>query len=99
MSVKNEEDEDAPPLIWAAQARLGEKEEADRGLSSFAVDHPEQANPFYTKLDNFLLGKISEQDLLAAADSVDEKKRQTAGRSLVLRRPQTIVRQRQSRRC
>jgi lipoprotein NlpI len=39
------------------------------------VDHPEQANPFYTKLDNFLLGKISEQDLLAAADSVDEKKR------------------------
>jgi len=71
----NEEDEDAPPLIWAAQARLGEKEAADRGLSSFAVDHPEQANPFYTKLDNFLLGKTSEQDLLAAADSLEEKKR------------------------
>lgn len=71
----NEEDEDAPPLIWAAQARLGEKEAADRGLSSFVADHPEQANPFYTKIDNFLLGKIGEQDLLAAADSVEEKKR------------------------
>ena len=71
----NEEDEDAPPLIWAAQARLGEKEAADRGLSSFVADHPEQANPFYTKIDNFLLGKMSEQDLLAAADSVEEKKR------------------------
>jgi lipoprotein NlpI len=71
----NQEDEDAPPLIWAAQARLGEKEAADRGLSSFVADHPEQANPFYTKIDNFLLGKMSEQDLLAAADSVEEKKR------------------------
>ena len=71
----NQEDEDAPPLIWAAQARLGEKEAADRGLSSFVADHPEQANPFYTKIDNFLLGKIGEQDLLAAADSVEEKKR------------------------
>ena len=38
-------------------------------------NHPEQANPFYTKIDNFLLGKMSEQDLLAAADSVEEKKR------------------------
>jgi lipoprotein NlpI len=71
----NQEDEDAPPLIWAAQARLGDKEAADRGLSSFVADHPEQANPFYTKIDNFLLGKMSEQDLLAAADSVEEKKR------------------------
>ena len=71
----NEEDEDAPPLIWVAQARLGEKEAADRGLSSFVADHPEQADPFYTKIDNFLLGKMSEQDLLAAADSVEEKNR------------------------
>jgi lipoprotein NlpI len=71
----NEEDEDAPPVIWAAQARLGEKEAADRELSGFVADHPEQADPFNTKIENFLLGKISEQDLLAAADSVDEKKR------------------------
>ena len=71
----NQEDEDAPPLIWAAQTRLGEKEAADRGLSSFVADHPEQANPFYTEIDNFLLGKMSEKDLLAAADSGKEKKR------------------------
>jgi len=71
----NQEDEDAPPLIWAAQARLGEKEAADRGLSSFIADHPEQANPFYKEIDNFLLGKMSEKDLLAAADSGEEKKR------------------------
>ena len=68
-------DEDAPPLIWAAQARLDEKEAADRGLSSFIADHPEQANPFYTEIDNFLLGKMSEKDLLAAADSGEKKKR------------------------
>jgi lipoprotein NlpI len=71
----NEEDEDAPPLIWAAQARLGEKKAADSGLSSFVANHPEQANPFYAKLDDFLLGKISEQDLLAVADSAEEDKR------------------------
>jgi lipoprotein NlpI len=71
----NQEDEDAPPLIWAAQARLGEKEAADRGLSSFVADHPEQAGSFYTEIDNFLLGKMSEKDLLAAADSVEEEKR------------------------
>ena len=70
----NQEDEDAPPLIWAAQARLGEKEAADRGLSGFVADHPEQAGSFYTEIDNFLLGKMSEKDLLAAADSVEEKK-------------------------
>jgi lipoprotein NlpI len=69
----NEEDEDAPPLIWAIQARLGEKEAADRGLSSFVADHPAQTNAFYTEIDNFLLGKMSEQDLLAAADSIQER--------------------------
>ena len=67
----NEEDEDAPPLIWAAQATLGEKEAADRGLSSFVADHPAQTKPFYTEIDNFLLGKMSEQELLAA-NSVEE---------------------------
>ena len=71
----NQEDEDAPPLIWAVQTRLGEKEAADRRLSSFVADHPEQANPFYAEIDNFLLGKMSEKDLLAAADSGEEKKR------------------------
>jgi lipoprotein NlpI len=70
----NQEDEDAPPLIWAAQARLGEKEAADRGLSSFVADHPKQAGSFYTEIGNFLLGKMSEKDLLAAADSLEEKK-------------------------
>jgi hypothetical protein len=39
------------------------------------ADHPEQAGSFYMKIDNFLLGKMSEQDLLAEADSVEEKKR------------------------
>jgi lipoprotein NlpI len=67
----NEEDEDARPLIWAAQARLGEKETADRGLSSFVADHPAQTKPLYTEIDNFLLGKMSEQELLAA-NSVEE---------------------------
>jgi len=38
------------------------------------ADHPEQAGSFYTEIDNFLLGKMSEQDLLAAADSLEEKK-------------------------
>ena len=67
----NEEDEDAPPLIWAAQARLGEKEAADRGLSSFVADHPTQTKPIYAEIDNFLIGKMSEQDLLAVK-SVEE---------------------------
>jgi len=31
--------------------------------------------PSYTKIGNFLLGKMNEQDLLAEADSVEEKKR------------------------
>jgi tetratricopeptide (TPR) repeat protein len=49
----NQEDEDAPPLIWAAQARLGEKEAADRGFSSFMADHPEQAGSFYRRSTTF----------------------------------------------
>lgn len=71
----NEEDEDAPPLIWATQARSGQKEAADRGLADFVAKHPEQTNAFNAKLDNFLLGKINEQELLAAADSAAEEKR------------------------
>ena len=71
----NEEDEDAPPLIWAAQTRLGEKEAADRELSSFVADHPAQTKPFYTEIDNFLLGKMSEQELLAA-NSIKEQPEQ-----------------------
>ena len=37
----NDEDEDAPPLIWIAHVRLGEKETADKELAKFIADHPD----------------------------------------------------------
>ncbi len=70
----NDEDEDAPPLIWIARVRLGEKEAADRELAKFISEHPDWAGSWNTKIDNFLLGKVSEQELLAAIDSSEEKK-------------------------
>ena len=70
----NEEDEEAPALIWIARVRLGEKEAADRELAKFISDHPDWADSWNTKIDNFLLGRVSEQDLLAAIDSSEAKK-------------------------
>jgi len=70
----DDEDEDAPPLIWIAQARLGDKEAADRELAKFISDHPDFVDSWNTKIDNFLLGKVSEQELLAAIGSSEEKK-------------------------
>ncbi len=71
----NDEDEDAPPLIWIAQVRLGQKEAADHQLAKFLSDHPDGAETWGTKIDNFLLGKVSEQELLAASGSSEEKKK------------------------
>ena len=70
----NEEDEEAPALIWIARVRLGEKEAADRELAKFISDHPDWADSWNTKIDNFLLGRVSEQELLAAIDSSEAKK-------------------------
>ena len=44
----NEEDEEAPALIWIARVRLGEKEAADRELAKFISDHPDFAESWNT---------------------------------------------------
>ena len=70
----NAEDEDAPPIIWAAQIKIGEKEAADRELARFVADHPQPVNAWNAKIDNFLLGKINDQELLAAMDALEGEK-------------------------
>jgi lipoprotein NlpI len=72
----NDQDEDAPPLIWIAHVRLGKKEAADKELAKFIADHPDWEGTWNTKIDNFLLGKMSEQELLAATGAVEEQKQQ-----------------------
>jgi len=76
--------------IWAAQARLVRKKRqtADSPVSSRTIR--KQANPFYTEIDNFLLGR-ERKEFEAAADSGEEKKRPNNIRSLVLRRPQRLL--------
>lgn len=67
-------DEDSPALIWIAEVRLGEKEAADRELAKFISDHPDFAESWNTKIDNFLLGKTNEQDFLSGINASDEEK-------------------------
>jgi tetratricopeptide (TPR) repeat protein len=99
LSELNQEHEDAPPLIWVAQARLGEKEAADRGFSSFMADHPEQAGSFLHE-DRQLSARQDERTRFAGRGRFCRRKEapRTTGRSLILRRPQTLVKRRQSRR-
>lgn len=70
-------DEDSPAVIWIAEVRLGEKEAADRELAKFISDHPDFAEDWKTKIDMFLLGKVSEEDLLRAIEaSAEDKQRE-----------------------
>jgi tetratricopeptide (TPR) repeat protein len=90
----NEDDEDAPPLIWAAQARVGEKEAADRGLPVSSPIIRRRPSPSIRRSTNFLLGRMSAN--LLAANFVEEHPEQCEA---ALRRPQTWRKRRQSRRC
>jgi lipoprotein NlpI len=45
---------------------LGEKDAANRDLSAFVASHPDSAEIWTTKVDNFLLGKMNDTELLAA---------------------------------
>lgn len=62
--------------IWLLRARLNEKEEADKDLAAYRDGHKEQkAGDFTTKLADFFLARISEADLIAAAEAADPKER------------------------
>jgi len=53
--------------IWLIRSRLGDREKADKELAPCLEGHPaEWSGGWHAKIGNFLLGRISEGDFLAA---------------------------------
>lgn len=71
----SESGQDYPRLsIWLIRVRLDETEEASKELSTY-LDKRQKATPsdWFSKVAGYLLGKVSEADLFAAAASPDPK--------------------------
>jgi len=55
--------------IWLIRARLGDREKADKAITPYMAGHPaEWSGGWDAKTCNFLLGKMSEGDFVAALD-------------------------------
>jgi tetratricopeptide (TPR) repeat protein len=68
-------DDDAHFHIWLARSRLGEMTEATKELQIYLRDHTtSNSDPWSSRVGSFLLGRMSESDLLTAADSEDKSK-------------------------
>ena len=61
--------------LWLAREKAGQHEVADKDLADYAEKHwKEKPTPWKANISRFLLGQISETDLLSAAASSDSKK-------------------------
>jgi lipoprotein NlpI len=65
----------SPVSFWLIRARLGETEAADQELSAY-LEKRRAATPgdWISNVGGFLVGKVTEANLFAAAASTDEKK-------------------------
>jgi len=63
-------------MLWVVGSQWGQKEAADKELAAYFDKRDNAADPWPAPIAEFLLGKISEGNLMAAAASPDASKEQ-----------------------